>query len=290
MTQSVLHKISVLFAKTIVDWVTLNKYHSRLWIEVANITCLCLWVLMFKTFANTSMRCMCNIYEEREFGNVYINGLHCWLCVHFELEHPVFHEYNRGSPRNSILFVADDHSSSWLVERQERAGTRSVVFVKRMTLVMLKNMLGGSLVNEFVSPVSGSECGPENRPPFGHPLWVPKRRLIIWAVFWTTVRWPFWNRCGYQNLMSASTQLDVHLRSAVLVCSWRASPTSEIHSGWINWKREVIVFGGAHVVILTSLFLVLLMLLSLGMAFVEHHCRNWVTVNRKILVEWSAIL
>jgi hypothetical protein len=179
--------------------------------------------------------CMCNIYEEREFGRVYINGLHCWFCVHFELEHPVFHEYNRGSPRNSILFVADDHSSCWLVERQERAGTRSVVFVKRMTLVMLKNMLGGSLVNEFVSPVSGSECGPENRPPFGHPLWVPKRRLIIWAVFWTTVRWPFWNRCGYQNLMSASTQLDVHLRSAVLVCSWRASPTSEIHSGWINW-------------------------------------------------------
>ncbi len=57
------------------------------------------------------------------------------------------------------------------------------MFVTRLTLVMLRNVLGGSLVNEFVSPVSGSECGPENRPPFGHPLWVPKRRLIIWAVF-----------------------------------------------------------------------------------------------------------
>ena len=111
--------------------------------------------------------CMCNIYEEGEFGRVYINRLHCWFCVHFELEHRVFHAYNRGSPKNSILFVADDLTSCWLVERHERAGTRSVVFVKRMTLVMLKNRLGGSLVNEFVSPVSGSECGPNYEPPFG---------------------------------------------------------------------------------------------------------------------------
>ncbi len=37
--------------------------------------------------------------------------------------------------------------------------------------------------------------------------------------------------------------------------------------------------------ILTSSFLVLLILLSSDMALVAHHCRDWVTVNRKFPVE-----
>jgi hypothetical protein len=58
-----------------------------------------------------------------------------------------------------------------------------VVVLTHMGVVMLKHMVLGSLVGEFRSPVSGSECGPENEPPFGHPLWVPKRSLKTWAVF-----------------------------------------------------------------------------------------------------------
>ena len=52
-----------------------------------------------------------------------------------------------------------------------------MVFVKRMRLVILKHMVVGSLVNEFASPVSGSEYGPENEAPFGHPL-LPIQRVL----------------------------------------------------------------------------------------------------------------
>jgi hypothetical protein len=71
-----------------------------------------------------------------------------------------------------------------MVFNQKRhPGLKSVMLVHRLTLVMLKHMVGGVPENRFGSPVSGSENGPENEAPFGHPLWVPKRWLKTWAVF-----------------------------------------------------------------------------------------------------------
>ena len=58
-----------------------------------------------------------------------------------------------------------------MVFNQKRhPGLKSVMLVHRLTLVMLKHMVGGVPENRFGSPVSGSECGPENEAPFGHPL------------------------------------------------------------------------------------------------------------------------
>jgi hypothetical protein len=50
-------------------------------------------------------------------------------------------------------------------------------------VVLLCNMVVGSMITETWSEVLGSESGPKNKAPFGHPQWVPKMRLIIWAVF-----------------------------------------------------------------------------------------------------------
>ena len=52
-----------------------------------------------------------------------------------------------------------------------------------MFVVMLWNMVVGSMITDTGSEVLGSASGPTNKAPFGHQPWVPKMRLIIWAVF-----------------------------------------------------------------------------------------------------------
>jgi hypothetical protein len=69
------------------------------------------------------------------------------------------------------------------VVNEKHPDVESVDLAGRVFVVLLCNMVVGSMITETWSEVLGSESGPKNKAPFGHPQWVPKLRLITWAVF-----------------------------------------------------------------------------------------------------------